>query len=43
LAELASSEQDLQEFRAVAHEINLILKEKEEHLARLRIPSKPSE
>jgi hypothetical protein len=43
LAEMASNEQDLQKFKAVAREINLILEEKQEHLARLRIPSKPSE
>ena len=43
LAEMASSEQDLQKFRALVREIDLILEEKQEHLARLRIPSKPSE
>jgi hypothetical protein len=43
LAEMAADEQDLQKFMAVVREINLILEEKQEHLARLRIPSKPSE
>jgi hypothetical protein len=43
LAEMASSEQDLQKFMAFSREINLILEEKEEHLAKMRIPSKPSE
>jgi hypothetical protein len=43
LAVMASNEQDLHNFIALAREINLILKEKEESLGRLRIPSKPSE
>jgi hypothetical protein len=43
LADMASNEQDLQKFRALAREINLILEEKEECLGRLRIPSKPCE
>lgn len=43
LAEMASSEHDLQKFMTLAREINLILEEKEERLARLQIPSKPSE
>jgi hypothetical protein len=43
LADMASNEQDLQKFRALVREINLILEEKEECLGRLRIPSKPSE
>jgi hypothetical protein len=43
LAEMASSEQDLQKFMAFAREIDLILEEKEERLAKMRIPSKPSE
>jgi hypothetical protein len=43
LAEVAAIERDLQKFMAVVREINLILEEKQEHLARLRIPSKPSE
>jgi hypothetical protein len=43
LAVLASDEQDLQAFTALAREINLILDEKQEHLGKLRIPSKPSE
>jgi hypothetical protein len=43
LAVMASNEQDLPNFVALAREINLILKEKEESLGRLRIPSKPSE
>jgi hypothetical protein len=43
LTEMVSSEQDLQKFMAFAREINLILEEKEERLARLKIPSRPSE
>jgi hypothetical protein len=43
LAESASGENDLQKFMALAREIKLILEEKEQHLARLQIPSKPSE
>ena len=43
LAVMASDEQDLHDFIALAREINLILKEKEESLGRMRIPSKPSE
>ena len=43
LAEMASDEQDLQKFRALVREINLILEEKQERLGKLRIPSKPSE
>jgi hypothetical protein len=43
LAEVAAIERNLQKFMAVVREINLILEEKQEHLARLRIPSKPSE
>jgi hypothetical protein len=43
LAVMASNEQDLTNFIALANEINLILKEKEQNLGRLRIPSKPSE
>ena len=43
LAEKASDEQDLQKFRALVREIDLILEEKQERLSRLRIPSKPSE
>jgi hypothetical protein len=43
LAEMASNEQDLHKFIALAREINLILEEKQEHLGKLRIPSKPSE
>jgi heat shock protein HspQ len=43
LAEMAPSERDLQKFMAFVREINLTLEEKQEHLARPRIPSKPSE
>ena len=43
LVEMASDEQDLQKFRALVREINLILEEKQERLGKLRIPSKPSE
>jgi|HubBroStandDraft_6_1064221.scaffolds.fasta_scaffold878413_2 hypothetical protein len=43
LAEMASNEQDLQKFIPLAREINLILEEEQEHLGKLRIPSKPSE
>ena len=43
LAEMASNEQDLHKFIPLAREINLILEEKQEHLGKLRIPSKPSE
>jgi hypothetical protein len=43
LVEMASDEQDLQKFRSLVREINLILEEKQERLGKLRIPSKPSE
>jgi hypothetical protein len=43
LAETAANEQDLHKFTALVREINLVLEEKQERLARLRIPSKPSE
>src|ERR1035441_3371243 len=42
LAEMASNEQELQKFMAFAREINLILEEKQEHLARLRVPATPA-
>jgi hypothetical protein len=37
LAELASSEQDLQKFNAIFREITLILEEKQERLGKMRI------
>jgi hypothetical protein len=43
LAELASNEQNLQNFKAIVREITLILEEKQERLGKMRIPSKPSE
>lgn len=43
LAELAANEHDLPQLDAIVREINLILEEKQERLAKLRIPSKPSE
>jgi len=43
LVEMVSNETDLQRFMAFVREIDLILEEKQELLARLRIPSKPSE
>jgi hypothetical protein len=43
LVEMVSNETDLQKFMAFVREIDLILEEKQERLAKLRIPSKPSE